>query len=113
MRRLTLTTDDILNKEFKVDFKGYSAEEVDKFMDLVLNDYYTMIDNQIAQTKRVNEYENLIDELRQNLKETQVKNEMLEAQLKKIEEKGVNSIDVLKRLTKLEEMMHIYSKDEK
>lgn len=113
MRRLTLTTDDILNKEFKVDFKGYSAEEVDKFMDLVLNDYYTMIDNQIAHTKRSNDYENTIQELRGLLKEAQVKNEMLEAQLKKIEEKGVNSIDVLKRLTKLEEMMHDISTSEK
>ena len=29
----------IIAKEFKVDFKGYNAEEVDHFLDMVVNDY--------------------------------------------------------------------------
>ena len=34
-----LTIDEIYEKEFHVDFKGYNAVEVDQFLDLVLEDY--------------------------------------------------------------------------
>ena len=45
MEKLNLTPEQILDTEFKVDFKGYSAEEVDAFLDMVLDDYYKMEDN--------------------------------------------------------------------
>lgn len=34
-----LTTQDILDKEFKVDARGYRPQEVDKFLDMVMSDY--------------------------------------------------------------------------
>ena len=38
---ITLTVDEILSKEFSVDFKGYTPIEVDQFLDIVMADYKT------------------------------------------------------------------------
>ena len=45
MKKLELTPEDILNQEFKVDFKGYDMNEVDSFLDKALNDYQVMEEN--------------------------------------------------------------------
>ena len=45
MEKLNLTPEEILNKEFNVDFKGYSPSEVDTFLDTVLEDYQIMEEN--------------------------------------------------------------------
>ena len=37
MHKLELTVKEILDKQFNVDFKGYSAKEVDEFLDLVIS----------------------------------------------------------------------------
>ena len=34
-----LTTQDIYDKEFKIDARGYRPQEVDKFLDMVIRDY--------------------------------------------------------------------------
>ena len=44
--RITLTMQDILEKEFKIDARGYRLQEVDKFLDIIIKDY--------------NEYNNII-----------------------------------------------------
>ena len=41
--KLFLTPEEILNKEFKIDARGYRPQEVDKFLDLVINDYNEFI----------------------------------------------------------------------
>ena len=41
--RLLLTPKDILEKEFKIDTRGYRPQEVDKFLDEVISDYDEMI----------------------------------------------------------------------
>ena len=41
---LNLTQDDILEKEFKIDTRGYRLKEVDQFLDLVIQDYGTFLD---------------------------------------------------------------------
>ena len=37
--RVLLTAEDILNKDFKIDARGYRPQEVDKFLDMVMADY--------------------------------------------------------------------------
>ena len=34
--RITLTMQDILEKEFKIDARGYRPQEVDKFLDIII-----------------------------------------------------------------------------
>ena len=45
--KITLTMQDILEKEFKIDARGYRLQEVDKFLDIIIKDY--------------NEYNNIIN----------------------------------------------------
>ena len=37
--KIYLTTKDILEKEFKIDTRGYRPQEVDKFLDIIMSDY--------------------------------------------------------------------------
>ena len=37
--KVILTPQDIVEKDFKINARGYSAQEVDKFLDLVIKDY--------------------------------------------------------------------------
>ena len=41
--RILLTAKEILEKDFKVDTRGYRPQEVDKFLDLVIRDYETFM----------------------------------------------------------------------
>lgn len=51
MDQIRLTVEDIVNKEFKKSMRGYNEEEVDQFLDLVIEDYETFI----AEINRLNE----------------------------------------------------------
>ena len=62
--RITLTMQDILEKEFKIDARGYRPQEVDKFLDIIIKDYneYNNIIRNLEKEKRALALEN------QNLK---------------------------------------------
>ncbi|HBP44237.1 MAG TPA: hypothetical protein DD621_06240 [Clostridiales bacterium] len=59
--KLQLTSKDILNKEFSKDVKGYSANEVDSFLDKVLHDYRMIdgvvkgLESQLIELKKQNQ----------------------------------------------------------
>ena len=53
--RLYLTPQEILEKEFKIDARGYRPQEVDKFLDMVIRDY--------------TEYSNIIRKLEKDIKD--------------------------------------------
>ena len=53
--RLYLTPQEILEKEFKIDARGYRPQEVDKFLDMVIRDY--------------TEYSNIVRKLEKDIKE--------------------------------------------
>ncbi|MCR5560082.1 MAG: DivIVA domain-containing protein [Schwartzia sp.] len=68
-----ITPSDIHNQEFKRGFRGYDAEEVDDFLDRIVNDYETMFrENQQLKDeielnkKKIEQYQ----ELENNLQET-------------------------------------------
>ena len=37
--KITLKPQDILEKEFKIDTRGYRLKEVDQFLDIIIGDY--------------------------------------------------------------------------
>ena len=102
MKKLNLNPEDILNFEPKVDFKGYSAAEVDEFLDSVLEDYQTMEDN-------VQDLLNLISKLQEQVKTLTAKNVELEGKKKVFDLANTtqySSVDVLKRLSRVEEQVY-------
>lgn len=98
--RISLTMQEILEKEFKIDARGYRPQEVDKFLDIIIKDY--------------NEYNNIIraydKERKELLKENQdLKNEVrnLRSSLEtaKIGEKEITNIDLIRRISQLEKII--------
>ena len=104
--RIILTPQDILEKEFKVDARGYRAQEVDKFLDMIIKDY-TEYNKVIKSLNReinalTEEYSRLRSELRK-LKE-------LESVAESDSRRSVNNVDLLKRISQLEKI--VYGKSE-
>ncbi|MCI6349552.1 MAG: cell division regulator GpsB [Tenericutes bacterium] len=98
--KILLTANDILEKEFKIDARGYRPQEVDKFLDIIIKDY-TEYEKIISRynaelTQMVNENSRLKSELR-NLKSTLSVAE---------NSRGVTNVDILRRLGELEKIVY-------
>ena len=95
--RIILTPQDILEKEFKVDARGYRAQEVDKFLDMIIKDY--------------TEYNKVIKSLNREINTLTEENNRLRSELRKLKElesvaesdsrRSVNNVDLLKRISQL------------
>ena len=98
--KITLTTNDILEQQFKIDARGYRPQEVDKFLDIIIEDY----------TK----YENLIKRYEEELKSVLRENSQLKSELRNLKStlsvaennKGVTNVDILRRLGELEKIVY-------
>ena len=100
--KISLTPQDILDKEFKIDARGYRPQEVDKFLDTVINDYNEFI----------TEIKNLKKELAfANDENNKLKNELrrIKANIEAAEASSgntsVSNVDLLRRLSQLEKVV--------
>lgn len=103
--RILLTVQDILDKEFKIDTRGYRPQEVDKFLDVIIRDYKEML-SIIKELE--NDKKSLVED---NIRlKQEVRN--LKTKLDLIEEKsssapiGNANVDVLRRLSNLEKIIY-------
>ena len=101
---INLTIDDIFNKEFSVDFKGYSPIEVDQFLDTVMADYKTYEDTISELGARLAEYEKQVASLKAKLLEVEGQN-MSKTMTVATPSAMSNStqVDILKRIARLEQ----------
>ncbi len=100
--RLYLTPQEILEKEFKIDARGYRPQEVDKFLDMVIRDY--------------TEYSNIIKHLEKNIKDLTDDNIKLKQEIRRLQEvassnsevpsRSANNVDLLKRISQLEKVVY-------
>ena len=95
-----LTAREILEKDFKIDARGYRPQEVDQFLDLVIKDY---VDFE-ATTKRLVTEIKALDSDNAKLK-AEIRN--LKASLEIANSnKGVTNVDLLKRISDLEKVVY-------
>jgi len=99
--KVNLDIQTILDKEFNIDFKGYSAKEVDSFLDLVIQDYQTYQDTTAELNQKVAELERTNASLRAKLIEMEGKARV--AQEGSQAQQGMTNVDLLKRISRLEE----------
>lgn len=100
--RFLLTSQDILDKEFKIDTRGYRPQEVDKYLDIIIRDY--------------DEFNTCISDLEENNKTLMEENLRLKQQVRNLTMKletiennsnnGTNTADVLRRLSNLEKIIY-------
>ena len=104
---INLTPEDILNKEFKIDTRGYRLKEVDQFLDIIITDYQEfnkiILSLQKEKEEQLEEILNLKQEIR-NLKTS------VEISRSSSNVDSVSNLDILKRLSQLEKI--VYGKDE-
>lgn len=100
--RIMLTPKDILEKEFKIDTRGYRPQEVDKFLDTIISDYEEMF-------ALMREYErdkkSLVEEnmrLKQEIRSLRTKLDVAS----ETSGSNVNNVDILRRLSNLEKIIY-------
>ena len=98
--RIALSSAEILEKEFKIDARGYRLQEVDKFLDIVIHDY--------------NEYNSIIKEIAIKNNELAEENERLKSEIRNLKsnldalkyaEKEVTNVDLIRRVSQLEKII--------
>ena len=103
---VSLSIQDILEKEFKIDTIGYRPQEVDSFLDVIMRDY--------------NEYNNIIKALVKDNKSLMAENHTLKEEVRNLKssieaakygEKEITNVDLLRRISQLEKI--ILGKEEK
>ena len=100
--RFMLTSEDILNKEFKIDTRGYRPQEVDKYLDIIIRDY----NEKDACIRELDENNKILMEENMKLKQ-QIRN--LTLKLEAVESNGnngTNTADVLRRLSNLVKIIY-------
>ncbi|MBD9075002.1 cell division regulator GpsB [bacterium] len=101
--KIVLSPEEIYEKEFKIDARGYRPQEVDNFLDIIIKDY--------AEFKRIvrgyeKEYQRLSSEnanLKAQLRQLQTELETKESD----EDNGaVSNVDLLRRISQLEKFVY-------
>ena len=88
---IKLDTKTILEKEFKTGLRGYNQEEVDLFLDAVIQDYQTF---------------------KEKISQLETENEIMKAELSQAKKRpvtnntGATNFDILKRISNLEK--HVF-----
>ncbi len=100
--RIILTTKDILEKEFKIDTRGYRPQEVDKFLDIIIRDYeeFMQIIKELDAEKKELVEDNI--KLKQDVR-------ILKTKLDVVKDGNVpevNNADILRRLSSLEKLVY-------
>lgn len=99
--KIYLTPQEILDKEFKIDARGYRPQEVDKYLDMVIRDY--------------TEFINMLKSYEKEIKNLNEDNAKLKAEIRKLREQlvasegsnngSVSNVDLLRRISQLEKVV--------
>ena len=95
-----LTAREILEKDFKIDARGYRPQEVDQFLDMVIKDYVN--------------FENVKKKFLSEIKALEDDNSKLKAEIRNLRasleiansNKSVTNVDLLKRISDLEKVVY-------
>lgn len=101
--RVALTSQDILEKDFKIDTRGYRPQEVDRFLDMIIKDYdeMTSIIRELEADKKELLEENM--HLKKEVRNLRTKLDVIEESDSGVS--GANA-DILRRLSNLEKVMY-------
>ena len=100
--KIYLTPQEILDKEFKLDARGYRPQEVDKYLDMVIRDY--------------TEFINIIKRNEKEIRDLTEDNTKLKAEIRSLREQlvasessnngsGTSNVDLLRRISQLEKVV--------
>ena len=103
--KIVLSPEEIYEKEFKVDARGYRPQEVDNFLDLIIKDYSEFIKLIRGYERELQSMSEENSKLKQQIRKLQTE---LEAQESSSNSSNINNVDLLRRISQLEKI--VYSK---
>ncbi len=103
--KIVLSPEEIYEKEFKVDARGYRPQEVDNFLDLIIKDYSEFIKLIRGYERELQSMSDENSKLKQQIRKLQTE---LEAQESSSGSSNINNVDLLRRISQLEKI--VYSK---
>lgn len=107
--KIYLTPQEILDKDFKIDARGYRPQEVDKFLDMIIRDYTEFISIIKNQEKEINNLNHEKSDLKSEIRRLRSNIEAAEDSVTS-GFKSVNNVDLLRRLSQLEKV--VFGKNE-
>ena len=107
--KIYLTPQEILDKDFKIDARGYRPQEVDKFLDMIIRDYTEFISIIKNQEKEINNLNHEKSDLKSEIRRLRSNIEAAEDSIAS-GFKSVNNVDLLRRLSQLEKV--VFGKNE-
>ena len=100
--KIKLTPQDILEKDFKIDTRGYRMKEVDSILDDIIGDYEQFLEIINNLEKEKAELLSEIMKLKQELRNSKLNMEVVSNS----RSTEVNNIDIMRRLSQLEKMVY-------
>ena len=94
---------DILEKEFKIDTRGYRLREVDQFLDTIIGDYEQFLNIINNLEKEKSDLLAEIVNLKQELRNSKLNMEVANSNSSNGE---VTNVDILRRLSQLEKLVY-------
>ena len=104
--KIQLSPKKIVNKQFQIDFKGYNAEEVDYFLDMVVSDYENFAAMLNESYEQIEKLQKANDELKQKVNQLETEKLIQNDQMKSMEENLSTNVDLLKRISNLEKVVY-------
>ena len=101
--KISLKPQDILEKEFKIDTRGYRLKEVDQFLDTIIGDYEQFLNIINSLEKEKAELMAEIMSLKQELRNSRLS---VEVARNNVDNTEVTNIDIIKSLSQLEKMVY-------
>ena len=108
--KIMLTAQDIFEKDFKIDARGYRPQEVDKFLDMIIADYTEFTTIIKRQEKEIQTLTNDNMKLKQEYSKLRSRMEATNEGANNSNSGSVNNIDLLKRISQLEKA--VFGKNE-
>jgi len=101
--KIELTPQEIFEKEFKIDAKGYRAQDVDNFLDVVIKDYTIFSTIIKSRDKVIQNLEKEISLLKEEIRNLKNESEMSGASGNS---GNVSNVDLLRRISQLEKIVY-------
>ena len=101
--KIKLTPQDILEKNFKIDTRGYRLKEVDQFLDDIISDYEQFLEIINNLEKEKADLLGEIMKLKQDLRNSQLS---VEVASNNRNNSDITNVDIMRRLSQLEKMVY-------
>jgi DivIVA domain-containing protein len=104
--KIQLSPKKILNKQFQIDFKGYSATEVDYFLDKIVEDYEAFADMINESYEQIENLQKENEALKMKLNNLEKEHLIQQDNMRSMEDNLSANVDLLKRISNLEKEVY-------